>query len=170
MKLSGAVKLCCKAQCQPQLALASCYQRKGGVWCMKLCSTVFTHSSSCFNRYVWFNIHSVNSGNVRAVKMLLTSEDLNGWLSRHSAMQYRPKSSLFSTLSDEAIKAMEAMDTTSYDSHHVYRENYATWSDFMCHCLYIDFVCNLAAFIAFITFDLDTPLHHYLTRHDMGNL
>ncbi len=45
------------------------------LWCVKLChcsSTVFTHSNSCFDRYVWFKVH--------AVGMSLTWGETQHWL------------------------------------------------------------------------------------------
>ncbi len=64
------------------------------LWWIKSCcrsATVFPHSNSCFDRYVRFNVNSLNSGNG------------HNWLSQHSVTRCRPKSSIFSTSSDEAI-------------------------------------------------------------------
>ncbi len=155
--------MCSTAPCQPQLTLAGSIIEKGGCFFIinysrhnqHLCCTVpvveVPKSSEklttlflrppCLIQCLFgkFRQHSCHQD---------VNENLNtDWLSWHSVTRCRLKSSIFSTLSDEAMKAMKAMDATSCDSHCVYCEIWSPQSDVASNHVFTSTLYN--GFIAF---------------------
>ncbi len=112
------------------------------LWCIKSCcwsSTVFAYSNSCFDRYVLFKVHSVNSGYIRAVEMSLTSGETQHFLAVaaqcHAMLPKKFNFFNFKRWNDEAMNA------TLHDSRCVCWEICVAWSDIVCNRVFTLILC-----------------------------